>query len=99
LRSSETCYSMPASDHFFRHRPGPRCVNDEPDDQVTLAERIGTQKPKDKNKLYTLHATEAECISKGKSRRPYEFGVKASIAVTHKQGLNVGARTLPGSLP
>ncbi len=51
---------------------------------MTLAERIRIQRPKDKNKLYALHAPEAECISKGKSRKPYGFGVKASIAVTHK---------------
>ena len=56
------------------------------------AERIRQQQPKDKNKLYALHAPEVECIGKGKARKPYEFGVKASIAVTHKSGLMVGAR-------
>ena len=61
------------------------------------AERIRTQKTKDKNKLYALHAPEAECIGKGKARKPYEFGVKASIAVTHGKGLVVGARTFPGN--
>jgi IS5 family transposase len=61
------------------------------------AERIRTQQPKDKNKLYALHAPEVECIGKGKARKPYEFGVKASIAVTHKQGLMVGARSFPGN--
>jgi IS5 family transposase len=39
------------------------------------AERIRTQQPKDKNKLYALHAPEVECIGKGKARKPYEFGV------------------------
>jgi hypothetical protein len=29
---------MPTSDQFCRHRPGPRCVNDEPDDQVAEVE-------------------------------------------------------------
>jgi len=38
-----------------------------------------------------------ECIGKGKARKPYEFGVKASLAVTHKSGLVVGARTFPGN--
>jgi IS5 family transposase len=38
-----------------------------------------------------------ECIGKGKARKPYEFGVKTSIAVTHKSGLMVGARTFPGN--
>jgi IS5 family transposase len=61
------------------------------------AERIRTQQPKDKNKLYALHAPEVECISKGKARNPYEFGVKVSLAVTHKQGLMVGARSFPGN--
>jgi IS5 family transposase len=61
------------------------------------AERIRTQQPKSKNKLYALHAPEVECIAKGKARKPYEFGVKASIAITHKSGLIVGARTFPGN--
>ena len=61
------------------------------------AGRIHKQQPKDNNKLYALHAPEVECIGKGKARKPYEFGVKASIAVTHKSGLIVGARTFPGN--
>ena len=61
------------------------------------AERIRTQQPKDKNTLYALHAPEVECIGKGKARKPYEFGVKASIAVTYRSGLMVGARTFPGN--
>ena len=61
------------------------------------AERIRLQKRNDKNKLYALHAPEVECISKGKARKPYEFGVKVSLVVTHKQGLMVGARSFPGN--
>ena len=61
------------------------------------AERIRTQQRNDKNKLYALHAPEVECIGKGKARKPYEFGVKVSLAVTHKQGLMVGARAFPGN--
>jgi transposase, IS5 family len=61
------------------------------------AERIRTQQRQDQNKLYALHAPEVECIGKGKARKPYEFGVKVSLAVTHKQGLMVGARTFPGN--
>ena len=38
-----------------------------------------------------------ECIGKGKARKPYEFGVKACVAVTYAQGLMVGARTFPGN--
>ena len=64
---------------------------------VQRAERIHRQRPKDKNKLYALHAPEAECIGKGKARQPYEFGVKVSLAVTHQHGLMVGARSFPGN--
>jgi IS5 family transposase len=65
--------------------------------ELEMAKRLITQKPKDKNKLYSLHAPEVECISKGKSRTPYEFGVKASVVATHKEGLVIGMRTMPGN--
>ena len=61
------------------------------------AARIQTQQRHDKHKLYAFHAPEVECISKGKAKQPYEFGVKVSIAVTHKEGLIVGARSFPGA--
>jgi IS5 family transposase len=48
------------------------------------AERIRTQQRNSKDKLYALHAPEVECISKGKARNPYEFGVKVSLVVTHQ---------------
>ena len=34
--------------------------------------------------LYSVHAPEVECISRGKAYRRYEFGVKVSIAVTNR---------------
>ncbi len=61
------------------------------------AERIRTQDRHSKNKLYAMHAPEVECIGKGKARKPYEFGVKVSLALTHKLGLMVGARSFPGN--
>jgi transposase, IS5 family len=61
------------------------------------AERIRTQQRADKNKLYALHAPEVECIGKGKARKPYEFGVKSAVVVSHKDGLMLGARTFPGN--
>lgn len=38
-----------------------------------------------------------ECIAKGKARTPYEFGVKVSVAVTAKEGVVVGMRSMPGT--
>lgn len=61
------------------------------------ADRIRTRQRKDKNKLYALHAPEVECISKGKARNRYEFGVKVSLAITHDQGLIVGAKRFAGN--
>lgn len=61
------------------------------------AEGLMNQQPKDKNKLYAWHAEEVECIGKGKARQPYEFGVKASIAISATGNLIVGARSFPGN--
>ncbi len=33
-------------------------------------------------KVHSLHAPEVECVGKGKAHRPYEFGVKVSVATT-----------------
>lgn len=48
-------------------------------------------------KLYAWHALEVDCISKGKARTPYEFGVKVGIASTLKHNLIVGARAFHGN--
>ncbi|WP_031407147.1 IS5 family transposase [Thiomonas sp. FB-Cd] len=75
----------------------PEAQRDKAQDLLQRAGRILTQKTKDKNKLYALHAPEVECISKGKARTPYEFGVKVTIATTLKEGLVVGMRSMPGN--
>lgn len=66
-------------------------------DLLQKVERLLKQQPQDSHKLYSLHAPEVECINKGKSRQPYEFGVKVSVMTTHKEGLVVGMRSLPGN--
>jgi IS5 family transposase len=67
------------------------------DDMLARTKRLLAQKPKDKNKLYAFHAPEVECISKGKSRNPYEFGVKVSVSSTLKEGFVTGCRSMPGN--
>lgn len=57
------------------------------------AQRLVDQRRQDKDKLYALHAPEVECIGKGKARKPYEFGIKVSLATAHKQGLIVGVKS------
>ena len=65
--------------------------------ELALAARLLAQQKADKNKLYSLHAPEVECISKGKVHKRYEFGVKASIATTNKSNFVVGGMAVPGS--
>ncbi len=66
-------------------------------EELALAKRLLAQQKQDKNKLYSLHAPEVECISKGKAHKRYEFGVKASIATTNKSNFVVGGMALPGN--
>ena len=48
---------------------------------LSLARRVREQRPRQRGaKIYSLHAPEVECIGKGKAHRPYEFGVKVSVA-------------------
>jgi len=47
--------------------------------------------PKAPQKVYSWHAPEVECIAKGKANKKYEFGCKASIAVTNKSNFIIGA--------
>lgn len=48
---------------------------------LALALRVREQRQRQRGrKVYSLHAPEVECIGKGKAHRPYEFGVKVSVA-------------------
>jgi IS5 family transposase len=51
-------------------------------------------------RVFSLHAPEVECIGKGKAHKPYEFGVKASLATTLKRSKGgqfiVHTKALPG---
>lgn len=58
--------------------------------ELALAEQLLGQGKSDKNKLYSLHAPEAECIAKGKAHKKYEFGVKVSVATTNRDNFVVG---------
>jgi IS5 family transposase len=50
---------------------------------LMLARRVREQRQNQRGpKVYSLHAPEVECIGKGKAHRPYEFGVKVSVATT-----------------
>jgi IS5 family transposase len=73
-----------------------------------LAWRVLNQKQQGKKSLpstgprvYSLHAPEVECIGKGKAHKPYEFGVKVSLATTLHRSKGgqfaLHAKALPGN--
>jgi transposase, IS5 family len=69
---------------------------------LALAQRVLEQKQHQRGaKVYSLHAPEVECIGKGKAHRPYEFGVKVSVATTlaHAKGgqFVTHVKALPGN--
>ena len=64
---------------------------------LAMADRLLAQTKNDKNKLYSLHAPEVECIAKGKAHKKYEFGNKASAATTSRECFVVGAMGLHGN--
>jgi len=69
---------------------------------LSRSHRVLTQQKRQKApKVYSLHAPEVECIGKGKAHKPYEFGVKVSLATTisaSKGGQFIlHAKALPGN--
>ncbi|MFP4130215.1 MAG: IS5 family transposase, partial [Halorhodospira sp.] len=63
--------------------------------QLRKARRLLEQTRKDPDKLLSWHAPEVEVIGKGKVAKPWEFGVKVSVAVTNRESFVVGCRSMP----
>ena len=69
---------------------------------LARASQIRSQQQRQRGwKLYSFHASEVECIGKGKARAPYEFGVKVSIVATNARApagqFVLNAKALPGN--
>lgn len=64
---------------------------------LELAQRLYEQERHDKNKLYSIHAPEVECISKGKVHKRYEFGCKVGVSATSKGAWIVGIQAFHGN--
>jgi hypothetical protein len=69
---------------------------------LLLARRVRKQQQRQRGpKVNSLRAPEVECIGKGKAHRPYEFGVKVSVATTisHAKGgqFVTHVKALPGN--
>jgi len=67
-------------------------------EDLELFEKVLKQGRTDKGKIYSLHDPEVLCIAKGKAHKKYEFGRKASVVVTAKSGVIVGAKSFEENL-
>jgi len=70
--------------------------------ELYKAQTVLEQKQRQRRrKIYSLHANEVECIGKGKAHKPYEFGVKVSVATTLNRSRGgqfaLHAMALPGN--
>jgi IS5 family transposase len=67
------------------------------DEQLRLYYRVLGQKRDSKNKIYSFHAPEVSCISKGKEHKKYEFGKKSGFVITSNSGIILGAMAFKGN--
>jgi len=67
------------------------------DKLLQTAHRIYEQQRQDKDKIYSVHEPEVQCIAKGKAGKQYEFGNKVSVAVSSRGGWFVVAKSFTGN--
>jgi IS5 family transposase len=72
-------------------------VDEELGKLLMLADRLLKQEKQSKNKLYSVHAPEVECISKGKAHKRYEFGNKVGMVTTSRDNWIVGIESFHGN--
>lgn len=60
-------------------------------ENFTLYRRVLAQKPHERAKIYSLHEPQVYCMAKGKEHKKYEFGSKASVAMTKGSTVIVAA--------
>jgi IS5 family transposase len=66
-------------------------------DLLEKSSRLQQQTRESKNKLYSIHASEVECISKGKAHKRYEFGCKVSLATSSRDNWILGIQAHHGN--
>ncbi len=72
-------------------------IDKELSDLLNKADRLLAQERNSKNKLYSIHAPEVECIAKGKAHKKYEFGCKVGIVSTSRDNWIVGIKAFHGN--
>ena len=83
--------------HISRRVAGKERLEETFADLLSKGRRLLEQTRTSKDKLYSIHAPEVECISKGKAHKKYEFGNKASIVSTIRETFCLGALGLHGN--
>ncbi len=66
--------------------------NHDYDRSLEIFEAILSQKHNSRNKIYSIHEPEVQCISKGKEHKKYEFDNKVSI-IRSATGIILGAKS------
>ena len=64
---------------------------------LSISDKVLSQERSSKNKIYSIHETEVECISKGKPRKKYEFGCKVGFVTSATSNWILGAKAFHGN--
>src|SRR5260370_36421848 len=59
------------------------------DKLLQTAHRIYEQQRQDKDKIYSVHEPEVQCIAKGKAGKAYEVGNKVRVTGSRRRGWGV----------
>lgn len=65
--------------------------------QLNLSKRLLEQERTDKNKIYSIHEPQVQCIAKGKAHTRYEFGSKVGLVLSGKGNWILGAQSFTGN--
>jgi len=66
-------------------------------EKMYLAAQLLRQEKTSKNKIYSIHAPEVECISKGKVHKKYEFGNKVGLVSSARGNWIFGIKAFHGA--
>ena len=58
-----------------------------------MFKKVLEQRKESTNKIYSFHEPDTYCVAKGKAHKKYEYEKKASVVLTQKSGIIVGAMT------
>jgi len=72
-------------------------TNPKMDSLLALSDKVLAQERQSKNKIYSIHEPDVECISKGKAHKKYEFGCKVGFVTSATSNWILGAMAFHGN--